>query len=410
MPAARSTALVLMCSVILVSVTAAPAADAGFTLVDSGQPRATIVIADNPAPCSQEAATVLQATLSQMSGATLPIIKAGAFTGDSPAVLVGMSELSKKAGVDITQDEDAGEHYVISVSADRILLVGNDAGQLRGSAFAAYDLLQRIGCGWYGPDPDWQVIPKRDTAIVPAMNVDEKPAFAFRQICAVGAVGKPLTDAWRLGGKYVAQSHAFDYIIPREKFAEQHPDWFGPKQPCLTHPDVIELVTKQFRQRLDSEKGIVTFSLSANDALGFCDCPRCRAVGNASALNLYFANAIARNLNKTHPGRFLLTFYGFWATHDAPFPMLKAEPGVCMMLVNEGNHTHPVDEPERPRHLPDHRPQQHPRTDCPRWLEENRRDPRYLRMVDSHLQPPRLEMVTLVWRRYFAAQPAFLAS
>ena len=344
----RRAALVLLCALILVSSGATLAADVSFTLADLSQPRATIVIADQPSPCASEAATILQATLTQMSGSTLPIRKESEFKGDFPAVLVGMTEATKKAGVDIAQDEDAGDRYVIRVSADQILLVGNDAGQLRGSAYAVYDLLERLGCGWYGPDPAWQVIPKRDTIVAPALSVDEKPAFAFRNIWAVSAVGKPLTDAWRLGGKYVAQAHAFDALLPRDKYAKDHPDWFGPKQPCLTHPEVIGLVTKHFRERLDKEKGTVTFSLSANDALGFCDCPRCRAVGNASALNLHFANAIARNLARTHPGRYLLTFYGFWGTHDAPFPMLEAEPGVCMMLVNEGNHLHPVDERERP--------------------------------------------------------------
>ena len=72
------------------------------------------------------------------------------------------------------------------------------------------------------------------------------------------------------------------------------------------------------------------------------------ASSRASALNLYFANAIARELAKSHPGRYLLTFYAFWGTHDGPFPPMKAEPGVCVTQLNEGNHTQPWDRPERP--------------------------------------------------------------
>ena len=32
------------------------------------------------------------------------------------------------------------------------MLLGNDDLQLTGTTYAAYDLLQRLGCGWYGPD------------------------------------------------------------------------------------------------------------------------------------------------------------------------------------------------------------------------------------------------------------------
>jgi len=321
---------------------------AACVLVENGTPKATIVLADKPSPCAAEAAEALRSVLERMSGARLTIQKESKVQGSETVILVGMSEAVRKAGIEIPQDEDAGDHYVIRADPRQIILAGNDGGQLRGSAYAVYDCLERLGCGWYGPDPAWHVIPKRDTLSVPALRVDEKPAFAFRNNWLASSQGPPLTDAWRLGGKYINQSHAFDSLIPREKYIQEHPEYFGPKQPCLTNPDVIEIVTNQFRARLDQEKGIVSFSVSANDALGFCDCPRCRAVGNAGALNLHFANAIARNLAQTHPNRYLLTFYAFWGTHDAPFPPLKAEPGVCVVIVNEGNHLHPLDEPERP--------------------------------------------------------------
>ena len=322
--------------------------EGGFVLAEKGQSKAVIVIGDAAAPAAKDAAQALSKVVGQMSGATIPVVSESKAPAGQPTILVGMSEAARRAGIDIVQDGDAGERYVIRVSPDRIALVGNDGGQLRCSAYAVYDLLQRLGCGWYGPESLWQVIPKQDTIIAPAMQADEKPAFAYRYVAAVLRAGRPLADAWRQGGKYIQHPHALDRLLPRAKYLKDHPDYFGVKQLCLTHPEVIDIVTKQFRQKLDEQPGVGTFSLSANDALGYCDCPRCRAVGNASACNLYFANAIARKLAETHPGRYLLTFYAFWGTHDAPFPMLKAEPGVCVMIVNEGNHLHPLTDRERP--------------------------------------------------------------
>jgi len=321
---------------------------ADFVLVDQGGARAVIVVADTPRLNAQQAAAALQETVARMTGVKLPIRHESDYANEAPPILVGMSKLAAKAGVKVEQHKDAFDHYVLRVDEDHIILVGNDGGRLRGTPYAVYDLLQRLGCGWYGDEPLWHVIPKRNTLSAPPMDLDERPAFVDRQMSSLWRIDQAVLDAWRLGSWHVAHSHAFEQLVPRDLYAKDHPDYFGEKQPCLTHPDVIEIVTRQYRDELDKGEGVVAFSLSVNDALGFCDCDRCRAVGNASALNLHFANAVARNLAKTHPNRYLLTFYAFWGTHDPPYPPLRAEPGVCVMQVNEGNHIQPWDKPERP--------------------------------------------------------------
>lgn len=340
---------VSLAALLALSVDRSSASDASpLVLVDEGQPRAVIVLGDDPAPSAREAAAALQKVVRQMTGTELPIQPEGDFSNEGLPILVGMSKLARKTGIDVTQDREKGDHYVIRANQRLIALVGNDDGELRGSAYAVYDLLQRLGCGWYGPDPIWHVVPKRRTLKVPALNVDERPAFLFREESSLGRMDPAVRDAWRLGGWQVAQAHILEQLIPREKHMAAHPDWFGEKQPCLTHPEVVDVVVAQFRQRLDRSKGVIAFSVSSNDALGYCDCRRCRSCGNASRLMLHFANGIARKLAQSHPGRYLLTFHAFWGAHDAPFPELKAEPGVCVMQVNEGNHIQPWSRPERP--------------------------------------------------------------
>lgn len=321
-------------------------------VVEQGQPRAVIVTADAPVPSARDAADALQKTISQMTGATLPIRTESEFNGRAVPILVGQSSLTAKAGVVVEQDYGAGDHYVIRAQGRRVILVGNDAGRLRGTAYAAYDLLQRLGCGWYGPDPAWQVIPRTQTLAVPAMQIEERPAFLLRDNWVVQRLGPPLADAWRTGGWRLDHGHAFERWLPRKQYEAEHPDWFGKGQPCLTHPQVIETVTRRLRERLDlegGEKGLVSFSLSANDNDEFCECDRCKAAGNVSARYLAFVNTIARNLATTHPNRYLLTFYAYWTVHEPPEPMLRAELGVCVMQVNEGNHMKPWDWPESER-------------------------------------------------------------
>ena len=179
--------------------------------------------------------------------------------------------------------------------------------------------------------------PIAQTLAVEPFQSDERPAFRYRHIWMVK--DPVLQDAWRLGGWHVTSGHALERLVPAKVYAAAHPDYYGPghHQPCLTHPEVLAIVVKHCREELDRKPGVLSFSLSANDNKVYCECARCQAVGNISARMLNFANNVARELAKTHPHRYLLTFLAYWLAHDTPAPMLKAEPGVCVMQVNEGN-------------------------------------------------------------------------
>jgi len=297
-----------------ISEPAGASLDEQVVVADPGDPQAVIVVADDPVATAVQAANILQGVVEEMTGELLPIHSESEFQSQKAAILVGTSRLAEKMGVHVEQDYALGDRYVIRTSEGRIALVGND-DRLRGSVYAVYDLLERFGCGWYGPDPVWQIIPKRKTLSVPPTNVDMRPEFLMRDIWMVRR-HRVLLDAWRLGGQSISHGHAFNGLVPPQKYKAEHPDWFGEKQPCLTHPQVIKIVAEQFLARLDAQPGIHSFSLCANDAGGFCTCERCRAVGNISAQQLNFANAVARELAETHPHRYLLSIYAYWFSHD----------------------------------------------------------------------------------------------
>ncbi len=306
----------------------------------------TIVVADSPSRNALQAATDLRKVTRQMTGLLLPISKESDFKGKSAVILVGASKWAKRLGIDVKQDEDSGDRYVMRSFDKGIALVGNDDGVRRGSLYAVYDLLQKWGCGWYGPDPEWQIVPKVSRLAVGKLNVDERPAFDSRVMPYVPTL--QMQYAWGLGGKSIACGHALGGLIPRDKYEKDHPEYFGSEQPCLTNPDVIKIAVDTFRKELDADKSkrVMSFSLTPNDTGGFCECANCQAAGNLGARMLRFANAIARELAKTHPKRYILCYLSYWYTHEAPSPMVKAEPGVCIMQVNEGSHVRAWDEPE----------------------------------------------------------------
>ena len=94
-------------------------------LVRDGQPRATILLEENPTISAQLAAHELQYHLQKMSGATLPIVREPA-TAEGTVVLVGESRASKARGYD---NADFGQsEYLVKAEGDRLILLGRDYG------------------------------------------------------------------------------------------------------------------------------------------------------------------------------------------------------------------------------------------------------------------------------------------
>ncbi len=114
------SALALLSVLLFVPLTLVRAADS--FVIENGQPRAEIVIAEQPARMTKLAAKELQGTLAKMSGATLPIV-----TERSPgkiAIYVGVSRFTKELGLS-TQELRHGAFRMAS-GTDWLALLGPD--------------------------------------------------------------------------------------------------------------------------------------------------------------------------------------------------------------------------------------------------------------------------------------------
>ena len=316
-------------------------------LVKDHKPVASIVIAEDAPEQIVKSAKLLQEIITQMTGAELP------FRDDSKdwpgtQVLIGPSRLNT---VVVPQGLDEPQGYRIVVKDHRVSLVGNDAAPNRGTLHAVYDLLEQFGCGWFGPDPLYQVIPKRSTLALAPMDRREAPVMTFRSLWNVPNAAR---DAWRLGGPAVECRHIYSTLFPRAEYYDQNPEYFAlvngkreSTQICFSNPDVQQITIEKTRAFFDKNPTALTASLSANDNGYFCECENCTAMGeNAGAQSLAFANIVAKELAKTHPDK-LVTFLAYWYTLAAPSNK-KAEPNVMIMVVNQGCHAHALDDPNCP--------------------------------------------------------------
>ncbi|MBI3922242.1 MAG: DUF4838 domain-containing protein, partial [Armatimonadetes bacterium] len=341
----------VLCFLWLTTCLLGTAGLADVALVRGGQAKAVIVTAKDATSKAREAAEDFRKVITQMTGANLPLVTEDQFAGSGAVVLIGPSALAAKKGIVVKQDEEDHDHYVIKTGRNHVALIGNDSGKLTGTAYAVYDLLQRLGCGWFGVDPKWAVIPKTSAVRIPRLKVDERPAFYWRELGVdkgFNAGEKAMGYAWRLDNNddVFQVAHNLHAIVSKEKYPQA---WVLEKaNPCLTDPVSIRAAVEYARRRLDIEPGIVTISLTSVDSEFFCDCPSCLKVGNVSTRMVQFANAVAGELERDYPGRFRLNFLAYWVTHAPPDPMVRTEPGVRVMIVNEGDHLKPLEYPETP--------------------------------------------------------------
>jgi hypothetical protein len=395
--------------VLAAAVSPAPS----LTLVEDGQPRATIVVAPSPAPAARLAALELQHHIRLITDATLPIEDDTAKV-DGPRLLVGESAATRALGLKGTDFES--QEYVIRFVPGAIVLMGRDwrdtpenraeqgrgtnwgtmladwrqqidhaaaTGQEGGSqsielpgifddqatCYAVYDFLERFcGVRWYGPTPLNIVHPTQKTLTVSGSDVQRSPAFLYREGIGGGwpivkaqwnnPTGDQLNLYWRrlrVGGEKWGGNHSFTSFQDRflkenpdcpELFEGHRPDFFakgqeggpGSLQFCYTNPDLIAQVAQDARDFFDGKglKGSQVamgdyFAVVPLDNANWCKCKACQAElakdrenkrglhfnsGTASHYLFGFVNAIAKEVAKTHPDKYIVSL----AYHVYAFP------------------------------------------------------------------------------------------
>ncbi|MBM3859728.1 MAG: DUF4838 domain-containing protein [Verrucomicrobia bacterium] len=325
-----------------------------FPIVESGEPRASLVVTDNPPAEVQRATAEFQRVLKTMTGASLP-------TGDSagtPRIHIGRDAFVEKAGLKLdTLDEDG---FVIQTIGDRdLVLAGRNP---HGTEFAVYRFLQKhAGVRWYFPTELGEVVPRRASLSVGRLVERQEPSFKSRLWSSAAPFDKGFWERHNLCRARYNFHHNLIRIFVPSKFGDQHMEWFpeinGQRkrpqddndhrwQPCFSNPEVARFAAEAARKYFDANPSAASFSLGINDtsASGFCECAACRALDptdpadqktprglpNYSNRFFTFMNRAAEHLAKTHPDKFI----GCLAYHvTEPPPTFPVHPRVIPYLT-----------------------------------------------------------------------------
>ena len=219
-----------------------------LTIVENGQPRAAIIVAGNE-PKAEKAAAEIQKYVEKMSGARLPIRKEGEPVAAPISILVGHTAAAQKLGVTIPAGFNPAiraeafeeEGFVIKTTGKNIVIGGNSDGPYQGTIYAAYELLERLGCRWFFPGEWGEVIPEQKTLTVPELNVKSKPDFVLRNVNLGGwfPSSKEEREAfsdWENKIKFTHGGNGFypqvgdgflGYLLPPNEFMASEPELYS---------------------------------------------------------------------------------------------------------------------------------------------------------------------------------------
>ncbi len=348
-------ALSLLCAV----------AQASVPVASHGKAQCVIVSQPGATPAERFAAEELAATLRQVTGATFKVVEAAKAPAGS-AIVVGPGAAASALFPGEALDKLGGEALTMRTNGKRLLLAG---GRPRGTLYAVYRFLQeQCGVRWWTP---WATtLPHKPDLSISEKAVDEKPAFesrdpywfpAFNADWAArnGSNSQSAHLDAKHGGaiQYKGFVHTFYPLVPPEKYASIHPEWyalvhgkrtFENAQLCTTNPQLRDFLVERIREEIKESPDASIISLSQNDCFNPCECENCKAIddreGSHSGSMIALVNYVAERIGKEFPNVAIDTL-AYQYTRKAP-KTIKPLPNVIVRLCSiECNFAAPLDDP-----------------------------------------------------------------
>jgi hypothetical protein len=294
-------------------------------------------------PIEKAAARELQRYLREMTGKEIPVTE-----GDGnglPAqgiIYVGRSVPAKTRGLyDDAEYEPLGaDGFILRLKGGNLLVAG---GGYRGTAYAVYRLLERLGCRFYSTE--MEIVPSKPTLVIRApLNLVDKPAFEWRamwgRIYPMTAGLSPGEWEAKVGELDVPKMmgipprgfwhHTMGFLLPADSVPREYLAEIGGErriiephlqQYCLSNPALQKAMTDAVLRWIESTPDPVYYPVHYGDTGQFCQCERCKAWyerhGSLTDAVIWFNNQIAREVAKRFPGKFVTTL-AYWATRKPP--------------------------------------------------------------------------------------------
>ncbi len=281
----RMRRVLFLCGLIT-ALAMSPFAALAFTVFDSdGTPNARIFLKPEEDPLVEEAASELASFLQRMNGKVAQIQKtASAKSVPSGSGVIALGKLADELGLAMNRHSAARDGFRYKVDHARLLLVGETP---QGVLHGAYDLLERLGCGWFAPGTIGEVVPSIRKATLPDSLDYTGLSDSVNRRFWYGGKGNPdkSTQQWITRNKAEfnqgSWNHSWHGLVSSKEHFAAHPEYFSlnrgkrtTKQLCTTNPETVRIASESLLLRMQSENQRV-FAAGPNDGGNLCECPTC---------------------------------------------------------------------------------------------------------------------------------------
>jgi hypothetical protein len=316
-----------------------------FSLVEGGRRMEVQYIFVHPQahPIEKAAARELQRYLREMTGKEIPVTEGESNGLPSQGVIyVGRSDPAKARTLynDAEYEPLGSDGFILRLKGGNLLVAG---GGYRGTTYAIYRLLERLGCRFYSTE--LEIVPSRPTLDIRApVNLTDKPAFEWRamwgRIYPMTAGLSPGEWEAKVGDLDVPKMmgipprgfwhHTMGFLLPADSVPEEYLAEIGGErrvtephlqQYCLSNPGLQQAMLEAVLRWIESNPDPVYYPVHYGDTGQFCQCERCKAWyeehGSLTDAVIWFNNQIAREVAKRFPGKFVTTL-AYWSTRKPP--------------------------------------------------------------------------------------------
>lgn len=349
-----------LCALLLIALPAQAVRADTLALAEQGRALLPIVVSPNASDGTRAVARELADYLNRITGAKFHVVDGDGSRGIVLGTLAEFPNPALAKPLAIHNTYDGKEAFAIRTEAKRVLLLG--ATDL-GTSHAAFRFLEHLGCRWFFPASEWEVVPTRKNLSVACDETDRPRILARRIWYGYGSFadkghphgGSTQKDyqAWarhnRMASSFaVYAGHAWQSIIAdHKKTFDDHPEYLalvngtrkGP-QLCVSNPEVKRLAVAWALKYLEKYPTREMVSMECSDGHGHCECPECKKLGSVSDRVFGLANHVAREVAKKYPGKMVGCLA--YSDHSEP-PSFALEPNVYVQLTagfNYGRYSH----------------------------------------------------------------------
>lgn len=204
-----------------------------------------------------------------------------------------------------------------------------EASNEQAFVYAVYDFLERlVGCRYLAPYVDF--IPQEPSLSVELESYSYIPPIEYREIYYKNFENKDFAEKHKAAQSKAHEGwgfwcHSFQNLLPSQEYFNDHPEYFAllngerhPQgEPCLSNPEVQQIMINNLKKFMDEKPDCLYWSVSQNDDNNYCQCEHCKKLDDYDESPMGSVLTFVNKVAESFPDKVISTL-SYWYTRKPP--------------------------------------------------------------------------------------------